>query len=186
MEEILELFRDLMALDTPHLQYYKDQHSEPDVSVPAGERVICMRFNNLSLTQFTSIERLLWVQMLYLSRNELRSINGIEAMQSLACLNLSNNKLCSFTALDPLRGLKSLEVLNISPNANGGHSIDTTSCIALAYALYARLQFENSGEVGVFSKLTNAYCLVAISGSGSLYRSGNKNGVWYLGTPQTR
>ncbi|GAB2249325.1 hypothetical protein Droror1_Dr00012684 [Drosera rotundifolia] len=146
MEEILELYRDLMALDTPHVQYYKDQHSitllnqvtsssgnfsrycwlYTDVSVPAGERVICMRFNNLSLTQLTSIERLLWVQMLDLSHNEVRSINGIEAMQSLACLNLSNNKLCSFTALDPLRRLKSLKVLNISHNEIGGHSIDTT------------------------------------------------------------
>nr|KJB60504.1 hypothetical protein B456_009G309100 [Gossypium raimondii] len=32
-----------------------------------------------------------------------------------------------------------------------------------------RLQFENSCEVGVFSKLTNAYCLVAIGGSENFY-----------------
>ncbi|KAG5534464.1 hypothetical protein RHGRI_022559 [Rhododendron griersonianum] len=32
-----------------------------------------------------------------------------------------------------------------------------------------RLQFENSCEIGVFSKLTNAYCLVAIGGSESFY-----------------
>ncbi|WVZ15473.1 hypothetical protein V8G54_013039 [Vigna mungo] len=31
------------------------------------------------------------------------------------------------------------------------------------------LQFENNCEVGVFSKLTNAYCLVAIGGSESFY-----------------
>ncbi|XAR73663.1 hypothetical protein NMG60_11007708 [Bertholletia excelsa] len=31
------------------------------------------------------------------------------------------------------------------------------------------LQFENSCEVGIFSKLTNAYCLVAIGGSESFY-----------------
>lgn len=31
------------------------------------------------------------------------------------------------------------------------------------------IQFENSCEVGVFSKLTNAYCLVAIGGSESFY-----------------
>ena len=35
---------------------------------------------------------------------------------------------------------------------------------------FAGLQFENSCEVGVFSKLTNAYCLVAIGGSESFYR----------------
>ncbi|KAJ3691353.1 hypothetical protein LUZ61_020517 [Rhynchospora tenuis] len=32
-----------------------------------------------------------------------------------------------------------------------------------------RLQFENNCEVGVFSKLTNKYCLVAIGGSESFY-----------------
>ena len=34
----------------------------------------------------------------------------------------------------------------------------------------AGLQFENNCEVGVFSKLTNAFCLVAIGGSESFYR----------------
>ncbi|CAD6216925.1 unnamed protein product [Miscanthus lutarioriparius] len=33
-----------------------------------------------------------------------------------------------------------------------------------------RIQFENNCEVGVFSKLTNAYCLVAIGGSENFYR----------------
>ncbi|GLG95916.1 Eukaryotic translation initiation factor 6, partial [Gryllus bimaculatus] len=32
-----------------------------------------------------------------------------------------------------------------------------------------RVQFENNNEVGVFSKLTNAYCLVAIGGSENFY-----------------
>jgi translation initiation factor 6 len=32
-----------------------------------------------------------------------------------------------------------------------------------------RAQYENSNEVGVFSKLTNAYCLVAIGGSENFY-----------------
>ncbi|KAG0500903.1 hypothetical protein HPP92_000975 [Vanilla planifolia] len=32
-----------------------------------------------------------------------------------------------------------------------------------------RLQFENCCDIGVFSKLTNAYCLVAIGGSESFY-----------------
>ncbi|CAG5093898.1 Similar to eIF6: Eukaryotic translation initiation factor 6 (Drosophila melanogaster) [Cotesia congregata] len=32
-----------------------------------------------------------------------------------------------------------------------------------------RVQFENSNEVGVFSKLTNSYCLVAIGGSENFY-----------------
>jgi len=28
-----------------------------------------------------------------------------------------------------------------------------------------RVQFENSAEIGVFSKLTNSYCLLALGGS---------------------
>jgi len=32
-----------------------------------------------------------------------------------------------------------------------------------------RVQFENSNEIGVFSKLTNAYCLVGIGGSENFY-----------------
>ncbi len=32
-----------------------------------------------------------------------------------------------------------------------------------------RTHFENNNEVGVFSKLTNAYCLVAIGGSENFY-----------------
>lgn len=33
-----------------------------------------------------------------------------------------------------------------------------------------RAQFEGNNEVGVFSKLTNAYCLVGIGGSENFYR----------------
>ena len=31
------------------------------------------------------------------------------------------------------------------------------------------LQFENSSDIGVFSKLTNSYCLVAVQGSTNFY-----------------
>jgi translation initiation factor 6 len=34
-----------------------------------------------------------------------------------------------------------------------------------------RVQFENSSEVGVFSKLTNSYCLTALGGSENFYAS---------------
>ena len=34
-----------------------------------------------------------------------------------------------------------------------------------------RTSFENNNEIGVFSKLTNSYCLVAIGGSANFYRS---------------
>jgi translation initiation factor 6 (eIF-6) len=37
---------------------------------------------------------------------------------------------------------------------------------------FVGIQFENNCEVGVFSKLTNAYCLVAIGGSENFYRLG--------------
>ncbi|KAN0113579.1 hypothetical protein V8E52_007505 [Russula decolorans] len=32
-----------------------------------------------------------------------------------------------------------------------------------------RIQFENSNDIGVFSKLTNSYCLAAIQGSTNFY-----------------
>ena len=32
-----------------------------------------------------------------------------------------------------------------------------------------RCQFENSSEIGVFSRLTNSYCLVALQGSENFY-----------------
>lgn len=46
-------------------------------------------------------------------------------MQLLSHLNLSNNRLSSFTALDPLRFLKFLDVLDISFNEIGSHTVDT-------------------------------------------------------------
>lgn len=33
-----------------------------------------------------------------------------------------------------------------------------------------RVQFENNDEIGVFSKLTNTYCIVAIGGAETFYR----------------
>ena len=33
-----------------------------------------------------------------------------------------------------------------------------------------RVQFEGNNEIGVFSALTNKYCLVAIGGSANFYR----------------
>ena len=33
-----------------------------------------------------------------------------------------------------------------------------------------RTNFENNNEIGVFSKLTNAYCLVGIGASANFYR----------------
>jgi translation initiation factor 6 len=40
---------------------------------------------------------------------------------------------------------------------------------SLVLIMATRLQFENSSDIGVFSKLTNAYCLVAIQGSTNFY-----------------
>lgn len=145
-EEILALYSDLMKMDPPHSEYYKEEHSLAvlrqitcckdsllrycwrygELTKSNDQRFICLRFNNLSLTRIGSIERLLWLQMLDLSHNELGSIEGLEAMQLLSCLNLSNNKIKSFTALNPLRHLKFLKVLNISNNEIGKHSIDST------------------------------------------------------------
>ncbi|CDP11513.1 unnamed protein product [Coffea canephora] len=143
-KEILELYHDLMKLDPPHFQYYKDQYSlvflkqelanEESLlkycyqyrdSTSLSNNSLCLCLRGLSLSQIGCIERLLWVQMLDLSNNGIRSIEGLESLQLLCCLNLSNNKICSFSALEPLRLLKSLKVLDISHNEIGAHPIDT-------------------------------------------------------------
>ncbi|KAJ0519707.1 putative protein geranylgeranyltransferase type II [Helianthus annuus] len=144
-DEVLQLYSELMKLDPTHYQYYKDEYSlvflkqvtsckeslmkycwqykESNSSDITGS--MCLRLNSLSLSQIGSFERLLWVQSLDLSHNQLHSIEGLEALQLLSCLNLSHNNLSSFTALDPLRFLKSLRVLDLSYNEIGAHTVDT-------------------------------------------------------------
>ncbi|THG23185.1 hypothetical protein TEA_018357 [Camellia sinensis var. sinensis] len=144
-EEVKELYSDLMTLDPPHSQYYKDEYSfvvlkqltsSPesllrhcchyrDSASSGTNNYICLRLNNLSLSHIRSIEKLLWAQMLDLSHNQLSSIEGLQAMQLLSCLNLSNNKMGSFSALEPLKLLRSLKVLDISYNEIGAHAVDT-------------------------------------------------------------
>ncbi|KAL7181195.1 hypothetical protein ACSBR1_040130 [Camellia fascicularis] len=144
-EEVKELYSDLMTLDLPHSQYYKDEYSlvmlkqltsSPesllrhcchyrDSASLGTNNYICLRLSNLSLSHIGSVEKLLWVQMLDLSHNQLSSIEGLQAMQLLSCLNLSNNKMGSFSALEALKLLKSLKVLDISYNEIGAHAVDT-------------------------------------------------------------
>merc|ERR1712137_155368 len=45
----------------------------------------------------------------------------------------------------------------------------SADALYLCSEMAVRVQFENSNEIGVFSKLTNAYCLVAIGGSENFY-----------------
>ncbi|PWA77745.1 RAB geranylgeranyl transferase alpha subunit 1 [Artemisia annua] len=146
VEEVLQLYTILMKLDPPHNQYYKDEYSlvlfkqvtsskesllkycwqYKDSTSSNITDCLCLRLNNLSLSRIGSFERLLWVQSLDLSHNQLHSIEGLEALQLLSCLNLRHNKLSSFMALDPLRFLKSsLKVLDISYNEIGVHTVDT-------------------------------------------------------------
>ncbi|CAL1403703.1 unnamed protein product [Linum trigynum] len=145
-KEVLELYSELMKLDPSHYRYYKDNHSlvllqqvtsskesllsrcfhYRDSTLSTNGGPLCLRLNNLAISQLGSFEKLLWVQMLDLSNNELQSIEGLEALQLLSQLCLSNNKFRSFTALESLRCLKSLKVLDISQNEIGSHSIDTT------------------------------------------------------------
>ncbi|KAK9080846.1 hypothetical protein SSX86_000605 [Deinandra increscens subsp. villosa] len=145
VEEVLQLYSELMELDPTHYQCYKDEYSLVFLKQVTSSKEslmkyccqykesmslnitgnVCLRFNSLSLSRMGSFERLLWVQSLDLSHNQLHSIEGLEALQLLSCLNLSHNKLVSFMALDPLRFMKSLRVLNISYNEIGAHTVDT-------------------------------------------------------------
>ncbi|KAK4492478.1 hypothetical protein RD792_003287 [Penstemon davidsonii] len=145
-DEILALYRDLMKMDPKHLCYYEDEYSlallkqltsntesllkysyeYQESTSPSMKSSLCLRLNGLSLSRLGSMECLLWVQMLDLSHNKLRSVEGLEALQLLSYLNLSNNKICSFTALEPIRMLKALQVLDVSYNEIGAHSVDSS------------------------------------------------------------
>ncbi|KAK8966896.1 hypothetical protein KSP40_PGU010452 [Platanthera guangdongensis] len=146
LRNVLELFDDLMKLDPKHAKYYEDERSlvllnqvTIDKKSSSSHFSLCgdyissklhfcsrMQLRSLSLTRIGYVERLLWVQVLDLSHNKLRSIEGLEALQLLACLNLRNNQICSFTALQPLKLLSYLKVLDISFNQIGAHPVDTT------------------------------------------------------------
>ncbi|GER24927.1 geranylgeranyl transferase alpha subunit-relatedfamily protein [Striga asiatica] len=168
-EDILALYQDLMKMDPAHICYYEDEYSlvlfkqltsdkasllkhcyqyhEPLLS--SVNPYLCARLNGLSLSRIGSMEHLLWVQMLDLSHNKLRSIEGLEALQLLSCLKLSHNRICSFTALEPLKMLKYLKVLDVSHNEIGAHSIDTRRYLCsspLNHAVGVDCNFENFVE----------------------------------------
>ncbi|KAM0900569.1 hypothetical protein ACQ4PT_020559 [Festuca glaucescens] len=145
-EEALGLFSDLINLDPSHKRYYEDERSLVIMdqltcdmrtfmkycsvqvklnSAPLNHVQLC----RLSLTCIGFTERMLWVQMLDLSHNSLRSVEGLEALQQLACLNISNNQISSFTSLEPLTKIVSLKALDLSFNQIGAHPIDTTRYI---------------------------------------------------------
>ena len=48
-------------------------------------------------------------------------------------------------------------------------SLVAAGCLGLPVCTRAGCQFEGSNEIGVFSRLTNAYCLVCVGGSESFY-----------------
>uniref|UniRef100_A0A0A9CQP4 Uncharacterized protein n=1 Tax=Arundo donax TaxID=35708 RepID=A0A0A9CQP4_ARUDO len=145
-EEALGLFSDLIHLDPSHKHYYEDERSlvlmdqltcdmetfmkHCSVQVEGNSAPLNhVRLCSLSLTRIGYAERLLWVQVLDLSHNSLRSVEGLEALQQLVCLNVSNNRITSFTALESLTKIISLKVLDLSFNEIGAHSIDTTQYI---------------------------------------------------------
>ena len=59
---------------------------------------MCLRLNKLSLTRMGSIEKLLWVQMLDLSHNEIRSIEGTFLCSNSQILYFN---VAAFTCLYP-------------------------------------------------------------------------------------
>ncbi|XP_047334562.1 geranylgeranyl transferase type-2 subunit alpha 1 [Impatiens glandulifera] len=145
-DETLQIYNDLISMDPSHSEYYKEEYSlvllqqmtsshesllkrsycYKGPTSSGFDNATCLRLNNLKLSRIGSVDRLLWVQMLDLSDNQLRSIDGLESMQLLSCLNLANNKIASFSALEPLKMLnKSLKVVNVSNNEIGAHSINS-------------------------------------------------------------
>ncbi|BBN19938.1 geranylgeranyl transferase type-2 subunit alpha [Marchantia polymorpha subsp. ruderalis] len=140
-DEVLKLYKRLPDIDPDHADYYKAQYSilyvdkitrSPDIlqklwwDVEDRLSAGWLRWNGLSLSDFRSVERLLWVQRLDLSHNQLRTVDGLEAMQLLVALDVSHNKLPNITSLASLRLIPSLQYLNISQNEIGDHQVDAT------------------------------------------------------------
>lgn len=55
------------------LRYY---HQYGDSTSPSMDSHFCLRLNDLSLSRIGNVEQLLWIQMLDLSHNKIRSIEG--------------------------------------------------------------------------------------------------------------
>ncbi|KAG6519960.1 hypothetical protein ZIOFF_016989 [Zingiber officinale] len=81
-------------------------------------------------------------------------------------LNSSEIPMAKPTA--SLEKIKELWNSQINDEANWSFNLVCINFTA-STDMASRIQFENNCEVGVFSKLTNAYCLVAIGGSESFY-----------------
>ncbi|KAF5958137.1 hypothetical protein HYC85_005362 [Camellia sinensis] len=59
------------------------------------------------------------------------------------------------------------QIWQMSKSCNSDFHLRSVPFLLIIMA--TRIQFENSCDIGVFSKLTNAYCLVAIGGSENFY-----------------
>lgn len=64
----------------------------------------------------------------------------------------------------------SIEVYLIWFTNPNNYCIQFYQAIDPVKSMAVRAQFEGNNEIGVFSKLTNSYCLVAIGGSENFYR----------------
>lgn len=87
---------------------------------------------------------------------------------SSSYLVLSVYRLFDFLVpLSTLSTQKNSPVHNGNPYAPRSPVCDLQSCSRFFFC--TGLQFENHSDIGVFAKLTNSYCLVAIQGSTNFY-----------------
>ncbi|KAK7278338.1 hypothetical protein RJT34_23366 [Clitoria ternatea] len=99
---------------------------------------------------------------------------GSSDYQCIYCFNIYTTKLNRFGGTLHFAALLSPPVTSSTLILCPGNPFPILSWllgskISGVSLMATRLQFENSCEVGVFSKLTNAYCLVAIGGSENFY-----------------
>ncbi|XP_047266989.1 geranylgeranyl transferase type-2 subunit alpha 1 isoform X2 [Capsicum annuum] len=103
--EILQLYDDLKKMDPAHLHYYQDEYSlvllkqiisNQELLLkhcrkyrdPSSPRInnFCLRLNNLSLSRIGSMEKLLWVQVLDLSYNQLKTLEAFSLSKDILWL----------------------------------------------------------------------------------------------------
>ncbi|GBG75100.1 hypothetical protein CBR_g19613 [Chara braunii] len=127
LKEVRHLLKHLMLVDPYHEGYYEDIHSQlafEERLESSFESVEVEGYGFLSLRdyQLSSLgfhEQLLFIRNLDLSRNRLRSAQGLEALQLMTWLDLSHNQITHTSALSPLHSLPFLCELNLSHNLIG-------------------------------------------------------------------
>ncbi len=90
----------------------------------------CLYLGRNLIHRIRGLDRLVFLETLDLSENDIHTVEGLRCLQRLTTMNLSGNKLHSAADLEELRHCSTLRCLDVSSNC-----IDDSSALALLAAL---------------------------------------------------